>query len=333
MVPFSISLGMLAETILAIYCRWQTISAIMLAIGVVNFLTLFMVPESPKWLRAKGRAAEADEVDRWLDLGHMTHSSNASGNVVEQSNVAMEVDNTVHATPAAPTPLSSSPYWSLFLRRNVWLPTVITVTFFVGQQCSGVYVLLFYSMDVVRDCKMPWDSNTVSLFLSLARVIGVLSFAAMHRVACRTLVMVSGGCMAISLLTVVAHMKAFAGVQDPPFQMTLIVAFVMFMFFALLGILPIPWILCGEVFPMAVKGVMNGVVQTCGYVIWFIICKIYPSLILNLGVEIVWSIFAFFCILNVLFAIFIMPETKGKSLDEILLYFEPQEKIKKIDMP
>jgi len=257
MVPFTVGLGMMAECILAMYCRWQTISGIMLAVTVVNFLTLFMVPEPPIWLRAKGRAAEADEVDRWLDLGNMTPASDASADVVEQSAVATEVDDNMHATLAAPTSLSPSPYWSLFLRRNVWLPTVITLTFFVCQQCSGVYVLLFYSMDVVRDCKMPWDSNTVSLFLSMARVIGVLGFAAMHRVARRTLVMISGGCMAISLLTVVAYMKAFAGVQDPPFEMTLIVAFVMFMFFALLGILPMPWVLCGEVFPMEVKGNNN----------------------------------------------------------------------------
>jgi len=216
-----------------------------------------MVPEPPMWLRAKGRTAEADEVDRWLDLGHTTHASDASADMVEQPAVAMEVDDNLHAIPAASTSLASSPYWSLFLQRNVWLPTVVTLTFFICQQCSGVYVLMFYSMDVVRDCKMPWDSNTVSLFLSFARVIGVLGFAAMHRVAFRTLVMISGGCMAISLLTVVAYMKAFAGVQDPPFEMTLIVAFVMYMFFALLGILPIPWILCGEVFPMAVKGNNN----------------------------------------------------------------------------
>eukprot|EP00102_Acyrthosiphon_pisum_P023931 XP_016661141.1 PREDICTED: facilitated trehalose transporter Tret1 [Acyrthosiphon pisum] len=155
LVPFTVGLGMMAESILAMYCRWQTISGIMLAVSVVNFLTLFMVPEPPIWLRARGRAPEADEVDRWLDLGHITHASDASADVVEQSVVAMEVDDNVHATPAAPTSLSSSPYWSLFLRRNVWLPTVVTLTFFVFQQCSGVYVLLFYSMDVVRDCKMP----------------------------------------------------------------------------------------------------------------------------------------------------------------------------------
>ncbi|XP_022169564.1 facilitated trehalose transporter Tret1-like [Myzus persicae] len=332
LVTMTVGLGMMGECILAMFFRCQTISGIMFGLCVINFLTLFLVPEPPMWLRAKGRVTEADEVDRWLDLGHMTHTSATAMSppaaaVVERPNLATAVDASVPAAAA------STPYWSLFLRRNVWMPTVITLTFFVCQQGSGVYVLLFYSMDVLRDCKVPWDSNTVSLFLSLARVMGGLGFAAMHRVPRRTLVMVSGGCMAVSLLVVVAYMRIFTGVQDPPFAMTLIIAFVMFMFFALLAILPMPWILCGEVFPMAVKGVMNGVVQTCGYIMWFMICKVYPSLISNLGVEIVWSIFAFFCILNVLFAIFIMPETKGKTLDEVLLYFEPEKRVKKVIIP
>jgi len=87
--------------------------------------------------------------------------------------------------------------------------------------------------------------------------MGGLSFAAMHRVKRRTLVMLSGVCMAGALLIIVTYMKAFDGVQDPPFAMTLIIAFLMYMFFALLAILPMPWILCGEVFPMAVKGNKN----------------------------------------------------------------------------
>lgn len=70
---------------------------------------------------------------------------------------------------------------------------------------------------------------------------------------------------------------------------------------------------------------MNGVVQAFGYIIWFAICKIYPQIILKYGTDVVWSVFAIFCVLNVLFAIFIMPETKGKTVDEILSYFEPSK--------
>ncbi|XP_026817040.1 facilitated trehalose transporter Tret1-like isoform X1 [Rhopalosiphum maidis] len=334
LVTMTVGLGMMVECVLAMFFSWQTISGMMFVVSVANFLTLFMVPEPPMWLRSKGRNAEADEVDKWLDLAYVTHvtaaaAPSAAAVVERHAAVATTVDADVPATDADPPPS----YWSLFLRRNVWMPTAITLTFFVCQQGSGVYVLLFYSMDVLRDCRVPWDSNTVSLFLSVARLMGGVGFAAMHRVPRRKLVVVSGGCMAVSLLVVVAYMSAFAGVQDPPFATTLIVAFIMFMFFALLAILPMPWILCGEVFPMEVKGVMNGVVQTCGYIMWFMICKIYPSMISNLGVEIVWSIFAFFCLLNVLFAIFIMPETKGKTLDEVLLYFEPQKQVEKFNIP
>lgn len=61
-----------------------------------------------------------------------------------------------------------------------------------------------------------------------------------------------------------------------------------------------------------VTGVMNGVVQTIG----FAICKIYPSLIIKFGIKRIWTIFAVFS------AIFIMSETKGKSLNEIPSAFE-----------
>lgn len=252
LVTMTVGLGMMVECILAMFFHWQIISSIMLVMSVANFCTLFMVPEPPMWLRSKGRMAEADEVDKWLDLGHVTGTPTTAAPATTVDTT--DVPDTATVDGDKKTAVAPPPYWSLFLRRNVWMPTAITLTFFVCQQGSGVYVLLFYSMDVLRDCRVPWDSNTVSLFLSVARLMGAVGFAAMHRVARRKLVMISGGCMAVSLLVVVAYMSAFAGVQDPPFAMTLVVAFTMFMFFALFAILPMPWILCGEVFPMEVKG-------------------------------------------------------------------------------
>lgn len=253
LVTLTVGLGMMVECILAMHFRWQTISGVMLALSVVNFFTLFSVPEPPMWLRAKGRNAEADEVDEWLGLGGLrTGAVTVVAPAVQPPAAADDDDN--HYVKTTPADESPPPYWSLFLRRSVWKPTAVTLMFFVCQQGSGVYVLLFYSMDVVRDCRVPWDNNIISLFLSIARLMGGLGFAAMHRVERRKLVMISGGCMAVSLLVVVTYMRAFEGVPDPPMSMTLMFAFIMFMFFALLAIVPMPWILCGEVFPMAVKG-------------------------------------------------------------------------------
>lgn len=66
---------------------------------------------------------------------------------------------------------------------------------------------------------------------------------------------------------------------------------------------------------------MNGIVQIFGYLM-FMVIKIYPSTVLKYGKEEVWSVFACFCVISVLFGIFVMLETKGKSLDEILMSFE-----------
>lgn len=71
---------------------------------------------------------------------------------------------------------------------------------------------------------------------------------------------------------------------------------------------------------------MNGAVQTWGYFIMFLVIKIYPSMVLNFGIEIVLSIFAVICLVNALFGVFIMPETLDKTLDDILLYFATRRK-------
>lgn len=78
---------------------------------------------------------------------------------------------------------------------------------------------------------------------------------------------------------------------------------------------------------------MSGLVQICGYELMFIVIKIYPSLISNFGVEYVWSTFTGFCVVSALFGAFIMPETKGKTLDEILRSFESRKKTIKNNLP
>lgn len=248
MVSINVGVGMMFECILSFYFHWQTISAIFCIICTVNCLTLFIIPESPMWLKSKGRVEEANNVIKWFGLEHITPKIVV--NDVESSTKTEGSNDDGRDTAAT----DKKSYFSLFLHPTVWKPALITLIFFVIQQFSGLYVLIFYSMDVLRDCKVRLDGHTISLFLSAARVLGGICFGLLHSLKRRTLLIISGGCMAISLFVIVAYMKIFENVEDPPFEIILTIAFVMFMFFSLLGILPLPWILCGEVFPMAVKG-------------------------------------------------------------------------------
>lgn len=55
--------------------------------------------------------------------------------------------------------------------------------------------------------------------------------------------------------------------------------------------------------------------------------KIYPMLELHFGIYVVWSVFTIFCIASALFGVFIVPETKGKSFDEIAEIFDKRKKV------
>lgn len=66
--------------------------------------------------------------------------------------------------------------------------------------------------------------------------------------------------------------------------------------------------------------------HTFGYELMFLVIKVYPRMVSVFGIENVWTVFAGFCLLTVFYSVFIMTETKGKSLDEILSEFEPQKK-------
>lgn len=86
-------------------------------------------------------------------------------------------------------------------------------------------------------------------------------------------------------------------------------------------------------FTIFLLGTISGIVQVFGYEVMFIVIKIYPSMVLKFGIENVFTAFAAFSLASALFGAFIMPETKGKSLNEILRSFESRKKSIKNNLP
>lgn len=258
-ISLFVGLGMLIECVVSLYYDWLTIASVMCAASVILFVGLCAVPESPMWLRSRGRAKEARDADRWF---HSERPDAATATAPAADDGAPTRDNrSNHRVPAAvavDTLLQPAPrYWSLFVDRTVLVPTLIVFVYFVCQQGSGVYVLIFYSMDVLRNRNddSSMSPAVVAIYLAVARVMGGLCFVTLHQVRRRTLSIFSSVGMTVSLIAVIVYGKTFADVQNPPFTFTPIASFVSYMFFSLLGCLPLPWILVGEVFPMRVRGI------------------------------------------------------------------------------
>lgn len=86
-----------------------------------------------------------------------------------------------------------------------------------------------------------------------------------------------------------------------------------------IGIGNLPYVLQSELFPTNVKSVASSFFSIIGSTMAFSVAKMYQGLVDHVGIHMVFWIFAFFGYSGVLFVYFYVPETKGKSLEDIIL--------------
>lgn len=96
-----------------------------------------------------------------------------------------------------------------------------------------------------------------------------------------------------------------------------VLSFASILFIASIGVLPIPYVILGEILPNKIKGVM---VPFCMCFSWFqagLIVKAFPTVATVVGLHGCIYIFAACCFGGALYTVFCIPETKGRSLDDI----------------
>lgn len=95
------------------------------------------------------------------------------------------------------------------------------------------------------------------------------------------------------------------------------------------GFLTIPFTMLPELFPQRVRGVTAGLTVCVAYFFAFIAIKAYPSMLVLLGNEFIFLFYGIVSLLGTLFVYFILPETKGKTLQEIENLFKRQTSTEK----
>ncbi len=83
---------------------------------------------------------------------------------------------------------------------------------------------------------------------------------------------------------------------------------------------PLTWVIVGEIFPLAVRGRAAGLASSFNWIGSFLVGLLFPVMTASMSQEIVFGIFGIICFLGVLFIQEIVPETRGKSLEDHLLF-------------
>jgi MFS family permease len=77
------------------------------------------------------------------------------------------------------------------------------------------------------------------------------------------------------------------------------------------------WVVTSEIYPNKIRGIAMSVSTAVSWVCTFLVVQFFPWMLNHLGGAITFGVFLFFSVFALLFILFWIPETKGKSLEEI----------------
>ncbi|XP_069699283.1 facilitated trehalose transporter Tret1-like isoform X2 [Periplaneta americana] len=302
------ALGMMLVYLLG-FCfpdDWRLVAALCGIFPLLSAAVCWLLPESPVWLTSRGRVLEAEtSLRRLRGLG------------ARDELPRRELDTLVAKPPTAWSALSPG----AVLRPEVWKPLVIMNGFFAFQQLAGVFVVVFYAVDVAREAGVASDGYLVSVMIGATRlVVTVVVSYASRRVGRRPLALTSGVGMALC-------MGALAGFLflSPDTRTSLdwlpATALVLYILTSTLGFLTLPFAMIGEVFPARVRGLASGVTTCLAYLCSFCMIKAYPLMKRSLERSGVFCFFGAAALLGTAFVWWCLPETQGKTLEQVEDYF------------
>ena len=277
--------------------RWMFASEAVPALLLL--VLLFFVPESPRWLTGQGKAGKAR-------------------NILARVDGAAHADREMEEIEAALTQESGS-LTQLFTRR-MRVVLVIGVSLAVLQQVTGINVFLYYAPEIFKSVA----GSNVDIALLQTIVVGVVNLLftviaiwTVDRVGRKPLMVTGAAGMGLALTAIgLAATFEMVGAWLLIFMLGYIACFA-------LSVGPVTWVILSEIFPTKIRGRAMAIAALCLWVANFIVSQTFPMmdehpwLVKTFNHGFPFFLYAVFCVVLLLVMIRLVPETRGKTLEEI----------------
>ena len=182
------------------------------------------------------------------------------------------------------------------------------------QQITGINVVVNYAPSILGELGIAGNSPLVqTVYIGLANILfTVIALWLVDKFGRKTL-LVSGcfGCTAA-----LAYMTYAYSIPDPS-SIGVLIAILAYIGFFALSLSPLMFVVTSEIYPSHIRGTAMAVSTGISWACAFIVVQFYPWMESTLGANVAFGIFAFLCLAAGLFIQFLIPETKGKSLESI----------------
>lgn len=270
---------------------WRWMMGVEAVPAVIYTLFVLGVPKSPRWLLTKGRKDEARVVLQGINPG------------MDVEHLMVEINEEIRNT---------IPRENIFLKKYRF-PLILAFLIAFFNQFSGINAILYYAPRIFEEAGLGESTALLSsIGVGITNMVFTLAGVFLIDKLGRKQLMYIGSIGYIVSLSLVAcaFFWGWQGMAVPLFLFLFIAAHA-------IGQGTVIWVFISEIFPNHLRGSGQSFGSSVHWVLAAAIPSVFPLLVSSLGAGPIFTIFAFMMVLQLLFVIFVMPETKGISLEEL----------------
>ncbi|MCD8257222.1 MAG: sugar porter family MFS transporter [Bacteroides uniformis] len=270
--------------------------------AILFFCIIFFIPESPRWLILKGRDERAVGIFRKIYLSEV------------------EVDTQLQDTKSVVQSETKSD-WKFLLQPGIFKAVLIGAAIAILGQFMGVNAVLYYGPTIFEETGLSGgDALFSQVLVGIVNVVTtVIAVFIIDKVGRKKLVYygVSGMVLSLLLIGFYFHFSESMGLLNS----FLLFFFLFYVFCCAISISAVIFVLLSEMYPTRIRGMAMSI---AGFALWigtYLVGQLTPWMLQNLTPTGTFLLFALMCVPYMLIVWKLIPETTGKSLEEIERYW------------
>jgi len=274
---------------------WRYMLAVPLIFGLLFLVFLFIsFPESPRWLVKVGQSEKARGIlER---IGGVSYAADEL-KAIQATGSEEKSDSGVHVK-------------DLFKGRIGYVVLLGTLLA-AFQQITGINAVVNYAPAIFQKTGVGTDTALLqSIIVGFVNFLFTLvAIRLVDRSGRKTLLTWGAAGMTISLVYLSIGFNASG--------LGVLISLLAYIAFFAASLAPVMWVVTSEIYPTRIRGVAMSFSTAVSWVFTLVVVQFFPWMLSNFGGPVSFGIFAFFSLAALLFIIFFIPETKGKSLEQI----------------